>query len=175
MEVESDQVDQKTRSLLCVAGRLQYTHYFLSPQWYLHVLMKGWMAEGVSCYRGTLVSVRGGNREEIARSVQAELDKLDGWCDRYKGRIHPDKASDLWCCLNNHAVRVDMPAVYIEGKELKRKHLRYLDITFDRSLCGSEHITRVIGKAKVAMETMAGARMSQRILVIRIGKKWRVL
>ena len=38
----------------------------------------------------------------------------------------------LWCSLNNHAVRADMPAVYIEGKELKREsHLRYLGITYD--------------------------------------------
>ena len=40
--------------------------------------------------------------EEIARSVQAELDRLDGWCDRYKGRIQPDKACVLWCSLNKH-------------------------------------------------------------------------
>ena len=48
---------------------------------------------------------------------------------------------------------------------------RYQDITFDINLCGSEHSTRVIGKARrelVALKTMAGARMSQRILVILI-------
>ena len=117
-----------------------------------------------------LVYRHGKDREEIARSVQAELNRLDGWCDEYKGRIHPDKAGVLWCSLNNHAVKADMPAVYIEGKELKREqHLRYLGIIFDRSLCGSEHINRILGKARralVALKTMAGARMSQRILVI---------
>ena len=63
-----------------------------------------------------------------------------------------------------------MPAVFIEGKELKREqYLRYLGITFDRSLCGNEHISRVIVKARkglVAVKTMAMARMSQKILVI---------
>ena len=58
-----------------------------------------------------------------------------------------------------------MPAVYIEGKELKR----YLGITFDRNLCGKEHISRVMVKARndlVAVKTMTGARMTQKILVI---------
>ena len=57
-----------------------------------------------------------------------------------------------------------MPAVYIEWKVLKREqHLRYFGITFDRSLCGSENITSVIGKARralVALKTIANARMS---------------
>ena len=47
--------------------------------------------------------------------------------------------------------------------------MKYLGITFDRSLCGSEHISRVVVKARkrlAALKTMAGARMSQKILVI---------
>ena len=40
-------------------------------------------AEDIVVYR------REPDREEIAKSIQAELDTLDGWCDRYKGRIHP--------------------------------------------------------------------------------------
>ena len=106
----------------------------------------------------------------MASSAQEELNRLDGWCNEFKGRIHPDKAGVLWCSLNNHSVKADMPAVYIEGKELKREQsLRYLGITFDRSLCGNEHISRVIVKARkglVALKTVAVARMSQKILVI---------
>ena len=63
-----------------------------------------------------------------------------------------------------------MPAVYMEGKPLKREqNLRYLGITFDRSLCGNEHITRIVAKARkglAALKTMAIARMSQKTLVI---------
>ena len=63
-----------------------------------------------------------------------------------------------------------MPVVYIEGKELKREqYLKYLGITFDRSMCGSEHITRTIIKARkglVALKTMAIARMSQKIIAM---------
>ena len=47
--------------------------------------------------------------------------------------------------------------------------MKYHGITFDRSLCGSEHISRVVVKARkrlAALKTMAGARMSQKILVI---------
>ena len=72
--------------------------------------------------------------------------------------------------FNNKAVKTEMPPVYIEGKELQRENsLKYLGITFDRSLCGNEHISRVVVKARkglVALKTMAGARMSQKILVI---------
>ena len=56
------------------------------------------------------------DREEISRSVQAELNNLDGRCEEYKFRIHIYKAGVLWCLLNNHAIESDMPTVYIEGK-----------------------------------------------------------
>ena len=44
----------------------------------------------------------------------------------------------------NRAVNAEMPVVYIDGDELKREQyqLKYLGITFDRSLCGNEHVTR---------------------------------
>ena len=116
-----------------------------------------------------LVYRHGRDREEMARSAQEELNRLGEWCEEFKGRIHPDKAGVLWCSLNNHAVKSEMPAVYMEGKELKREqYLRYLGITFDRSLCGNEHIAMIVVKARKglnALKTMAIARMSQRILV----------
>ena len=63
-----------------------------------------------------------------------------------------------------------MPPVFIEGKELQRDDtLKYLGVTFDRSLCGSEHVSRTIvwaRKGLVVLKTMAGARMTQRILCI---------
>ena len=115
-----------------------------------------------------LVYRHGKDRQAIADSVQEELNRLDNWCNEFKGRIHPDKACVLWCSLNNRAVKATMPTVSIEGKELQREGtLKYLGITFDRSLCGSEHVSRTIVKARkglVALKTMAGARMSQRIL-----------
>ena len=117
-----------------------------------------------------LVYRHGKNREAIAASAQEELNRLDTWCTDFKGRIHPDKACVLWCSLNNRAVNADMPPVYIEGKELQREcNMKYLGITFDRTLCGNDHISRIIVKARkglVALKTMAAARMSQKILVI---------
>ena len=92
-----------------------------------------------------LVYRHGRDRQEIARSAQEELNRLGQWCEEYNGSIHPDKAGVMWCSLNNHAVKAEMPVVYIEGKELKREqYLKYLGITFDRSLCGNEHVTRKI-------------------------------
>ena len=59
-----------------------------------------------------------------------------------------------------------MPSVYIEGKEIQRVHtLKHLGVSFDRSLCGKEHISEITIKARkglVALKTMAYARMSQK-------------
>ena len=78
------------------------------------------------------------DRQAIVESVQEELNRLDNWCTEFKGRIHPDKACVLWCSLNDRAVIATMPPVFIEGKELQREDtLKYLGVTFDRSLCGS--------------------------------------
>ena len=42
----------------------------------------------------------------------------------------------------NHTVNAEIPMVYIDGNELKREiYLKYPGITFDRSLCGNEHVT----------------------------------
>ena len=63
-----------------------------------------------------------------------------------------------------------MPSISIGGEELKREQtLKYLGITFDRSLSGKDHITRTISRARkglTALKVMARANMSQRILVI---------
>ena len=117
-----------------------------------------------------LVYRHGKDRQAIVESVQEDLNRLDNWCTEFKGRIHPDKACVLWCSLNNRAVKATMPPVFIEGKELQREDtLKYVGVTFYRSLCGNEHISRTIVKTRkgfVALKTIAGARMTQRILCI---------
>ena len=88
----------------------------------------------------------------------------------FNGLLQPSKAGALWCSLNNHAVKAAMPTVSIDGQELERVHaLRHLGITFDRSLSGKDHITRVVTKARKglnAVKLMAIHRMPQRILFI---------
>ena len=63
-----------------------------------------------------------------------------------------------------------MPPVFIEGNELQSEDtLKYVGVTFYRSLCGNEHISRTIVKTRkgfVALKTIAGARMTQKILCI---------
>ena len=92
------------------------------------------------------------------------MNRLDGWCQENNGRLHPDKAGALWCSLDNHAVKVEMPTVTIEGKEIQRvNNLKYLGLVFDRSLCGNQHISQTIVKARkglIALKTMAAARMT---------------
>ena len=117
-----------------------------------------------------LVYRHGRDRQEIAALVQQELNRVDGWCSEMNGKIHPDKASTLWCSLNNHAVKAVMPDVTIAGKAIKRDHvLRYLGIIFDRSLSGKDHISRVVQRSRkglTALKTMAGAKMPQKVLLI---------
>ena len=87
-----------------------------------------------------LAYCQGKSRQDIASGLQDELDRMHDWCEEYNGKLHPDKASVLWCTLNNRAVKDDMPEVSIAGKVIKRDHsLRYLGIVFDRSLSGNEH------------------------------------
>jgi len=63
-----------------------------------------------------------------------------------------------------------MPEVSINGQPIKREEtLRYLGIVFDRTLCGREHISRVITKARRglnAVKVMARDRMPQRALAL---------
>ena len=102
--------------------------------------------------------------------MQLELDRIGLWCTDHNGLLQPSKTGALWCSLNNHAVKADMPTVSISGQELDRVHdLRHLGITFDRSLSGKDHITRIVTKARKglnALKRMAIRRMPQRILFI---------
>ena len=122
-------------------------------------------ADDVLAYR------RGKDRQIIATGVQQELDRIDTWCDEKKAKIHPGKASVLWCSLNNRAVKDVMPEVKYSGAVIKREPtLRYLGLIFDRSLSGKDHITRVVAKARrkglTAVKMLAYAKMPQRVLVI---------
>ncbi|XP_005112393.1 solute carrier family 22 member 15-like [Aplysia californica] len=82
-----------------------------------------------------LVFRRGKDRQEIANAGQQELDRIGQWCVDHYAELHNDKACVLWGSLNNHAMKTKMPTVTINDRILKRVHsLRYLGITFDRSL-----------------------------------------
>ena len=51
----------------------------------------------------------------------------------------------------------------------REQYLKYLGITFDRSMCGNNQVTQTIIKARkgfVAMKKMAITRMSQKILAM---------
>ena len=121
-------------------------------------------ADDVTPYR------QGKIRTEIAESMQLELDRIGLWCTDHNGSLQPSKAGALWCSLNNHAVKAVMPTVSISEQELERVHdLRHLGITFDRSLSGKDHISRIVTKARKglnALKLMAIRRMPQRILFI---------
>ena len=77
-----------------------------------------------------LVYRHGKDRQIMADSVQEELDRIGQWCETHNGKLHPGKACVLWCSLNNHAVKADMPTISVEGQDLQRETiLKYLGIT----------------------------------------------
>ena len=60
-----------------------------------------------------------------AAGLQEELDIFDEWCDENNCQLHTDKASVLWCSLNNRAIREQMLDLKIASKVIKRDyHLR---------------------------------------------------
>ena len=132
------------------------------------------MAEGpgrtLSFADDVLVYRKGKNREETARSVQEELDRIGEWCEQHNGKLNPGKAGVLWATLDNRSVRAEMPSVSISDIQLQREEkLKYLGITFDRTLSGKEHITNITDRARkglVALRVMATASMPQRALLI---------
>ena len=64
-------------------------------------------ADDVLAYR------QGKRRETTAEGLQVELNRLQNWCEDNNGKLHPYKASALWCSLNNKAVKDIMPEVSI--------------------------------------------------------------
>ena len=117
-----------------------------------------------------LVYRSGRSREAIVASAQLEIDRIGDWCTSHNGKIHPDKACVLWCSLNNHAVKANMPQISIQGQNLQREHsLKYLGITFDRSLSFNVHVSNTVNRARkglTAVKTMAAAQMPQKTLLI---------
>ena len=117
-----------------------------------------------------LVYRSGRSREAIVASAQLEIDRIGDWCTSHNGKIHPDKACVLWCSLNNHAVKANMPQISIQGQSLQREHsLKYLGITFDRSLSFNVHVSNTVNRARkglTAVKTMAAAQMPQKTLLI---------
>ena len=77
----------------------------------------------------------GKDGQAIAYSVQEELNRIGTWCYENNGKIHPGKASVLWCSLNNRTIRAEMPEVSINCQPIQRKKsFRYLGIVFERTL-----------------------------------------
>ena len=117
-----------------------------------------------------LVYRQGKDRQAMAANVQEELHRLEQWCDQHNGKIHPDKASVLWCSLNNRAVKTDMPELAIKWQVIQREQsLKYLGITFDRTLSAKDHISSVVTRARrglTAMKVMAAASMPQKTLFL---------
>ena len=64
--------------------------------------------------------------------------------------------------MNNHAVKAEMPTVSINNTVINRvETLKYLGITFNRTLSGKEHIENTVDKARkglTALKVMAAAK-----------------
>ena len=110
-----------------------------------HIQPAGGTREKLSFADDVLVYRLGKNRQEIADSVQQELDRIEEWCTEMNGMIHPDKATTLWCSLNNHAVKADMPEVSIDGKA----NLTCIFSSWHADVVGNERADNLAGEADI--------------------------
>ena len=119
-------------------------------------------ADDILAYR------QGRDREQTARDLQATVDKVINWCKEMSAVVHPEKASVLWCSLDNRIVRTAVPGLMIDGRGVNRENkLRYLGITFDRSLSFKDHVETVVTRSQKglnALKTMAAMDIEQRML-----------
>jgi hypothetical protein len=85
----------------------------------------------------------------MIRDIQETLHDISQWCNESSSRINPSKASVMWCSLNNNIVKADLPFVNLNGKNIDiHDTLKYLGITFDRSLSYKYHVDQIIQRCK---------------------------
>ena len=117
-----------------------------------------------------LVYSQGRDREMIAREVQSELERIEGWCVESGALVNPTKASVTWFSLNNYIVHTQTPNVTFCGEVLVRTStMKHLGVLFDRSLWFYAHVDTIIIKARrglAAMRVMSAAKCAQQLLFL---------
>ena len=112
----------------------------------------------------------GRDRDALLHDVQNTLTRINEWCEESQAVINPAKATTLWCSLNNHIMKKDLPLVQIGGKEVPRvSEMTYLGISMDRSLSFKRHVDNVVTKCwkgLAAVKLMAGMGIQQKTLFI---------
>ena len=113
---------------------------------------------------------RGSDRLETVKCLQGKLDTLAKWCSDYSAVINPSKAQVLWCSLDNRIVEDPTPPITFDYEVIEREsELKYLGITFDRTLSFKKHVDNVAVRAKKgvsAIKTMASAKVEQHVLFL---------
>ncbi|RUS80085.1 hypothetical protein EGW08_012163 [Elysia chlorotica] len=117
-----------------------------------------------------MVYEKGTDRIQTAQQLQTRLDEIAIWCEENNAIINPDKAQVLWCSLNNNIVHTPTPPITFKYEVIERETtLKYLGITFDRTLSFNQHIENVSRKVKKgigAIKTMASAHIQQNVLFV---------
>ena len=112
----------------------------------------------------------GKDRMEIARKLEDRLGIIEEWCEDNSAVTNSAKAQVIWCSLNNRIVKDPTPPVTMNYEVIERgTELKYLGITFDRSLSFGQHVENTISRAKkgiTAVKVMANALMPQRTLFL---------
>ena len=115
-----------------------------------------------------LLYKHGRNRRDMINGIQSNLEHVSLWCTNYKAVINPTKANIVWFSLNNNIVADTVPAATYMCINIDREQtMKYLGITFDRSLSFAKHVDDVLQKTwkgVSAVEIMASAEMPQRTL-----------
>ena len=113
---------------------------------------------------------KGKDRLAAGKALQNRLDGVAKWCDEHNAVINPSKAQVMWCSLNNRIVKDPTPPIIFYFCLIDRQEeLKYLGITFDRTLSYRKHVDNVIQKAQKgirAVKTMASAGIQQYVLLL---------
>lgn len=102
--------------------------------------------------------------------IQQTLNEISQWCNETDSRVNPEKACVMWCSLNNKIARTDLPTLTLNGQNIERRdRLKYLGVTFDRSLSYMYHVEHMVQKCKrglAFLKTMAATHLEQRLLFL---------
>ena len=113
---------------------------------------------------------QGNDRIHMAKELQNRLHKIEEWCEENNAITNPEKAQVLWCSLDNRIVNDPTPPITMDHEIIEREtELKYLGITFDRSLSFGKHVENTVCRARKgigALKVMANAMMPQKFLFI---------
>lgn len=84
----------------------------------------------------------------ITRRLQAAMEELEDWCDKWLIAVNPEKSTSLFLTKRRH--RPEEEVTMFDAAIPWRNNITYLGIVFDRGLIWKDHISNALRKANIA-------------------------